>query len=350
MNKTTYLEQNWIEYIGAEPQPYPRWVGGWVPGMGYPRRLVYSEEGYLDNIYTRQHTGVTASLQGEKSIEGRLKNRIFIEIGDNSYIDKSHTQMQQVCSTLYHRYDAHPTVMYSGNKSFHIHIPFRPVRIKSSSYPVRETIMSIIEEGQSMGLIKGDVDWDVGVSDDWRRMGRVPNCLHIKSRKEGRLHHAIPVEPDWSLNRIIKESKKMLGGIEFALYENANYEIRTLLKKHDKFLKETELSPYSRREYSVIGGNKVLDTILNNAQKFNDGRHRTIIYLLVPTLLNKGYPWNEAWSNIAEFIRRSGEDPEKYKRITRYHWKRRDSNGEPFKPMGLSKFLKAFPGLKEYFK
>lgn len=352
MNKVETLEQNWVEYIGAEPQPYPRWVGYWVPGKGYPRGIVYTEDGYLDQIHSNQFKGVIASLQGENIVQEGLRSRIFIEVGDECYIHQAHEQMQGICSTLYHRYDAHPTVMYSGNKSFHIHIPFRPLAIKSGSYPVRETIISIIEEGRKMGLIKGGVDWDEGVSDDWRRMGRVPNCPHIKARKEGKLRHAIPVEPYWSLNRIIKESKKMLGGIEFALYENDNYEIRKLLKRHDELLKEIEQMPmpYSRREYSGGGGNTLLDTLLQKAPNFKDGRHRTIIYLLVPLLLEGGYAWEEAWHNIAEFVRRSGENPEKYRRTAEYHWTRRDSNGKPFRPMRLNRFFKAFPGLKEYFK
>ena len=361
------LEDAWLEFC-REPEPYPRWLAKWRPAQsnmkaGYPRWQVYSEESYLEGLYENKDRGMATSIMGEPCVKSKTRTEVFVEIGDNSALRQAHTMMQGLCRTLDLLFDANPAVIFSGNKSFHIHLAIRPLELKSSRYkPVKESVEHITNIGIKARLVEEGIDWDIGLSDDWRRIVRPPYTLHPKSiLKYESPRYVIPIEPKWELHRILQEARNPSGGTEFRLSETDNSRIRRLLKDTDRALCEIEhISSIEADTNSVVFDTPNIDRhttnkegyisnmlrrLLKNAPQVRDGQHRVLLWLLIPALRYSNYSFGRAWKLIEAFLFKSGENPSNFYREAVYYWNRKDEKGVPFAPMSKREFLERYPDL-----
>jgi len=366
-------ENAWLEFCN-EPNPFPRALAKWQPAQskmkeGYPRWNVNSEEEYLEGLYRNKDRGMAVSLMGEPCVKAKTRTKVFIELGDSSTLRQAHSTMQSMCRTLDLLFDATPAVLYSANKSFHIHLGIRALELKSTKFkPVKESVEHIINIGKKAGLIEGVVDWDIGLSDDWRRMGRPPYTLHPKSLlKYERPRYVTPVEPKWTLHKILQESRRVAGGAEFRITESGNSEIRRLLKDTDRVLlgieeAERDISnknfditniqfATSGRQGDITNRYRALvKKLLDNANRIIDGQHRILWHLLIPALQCGGFSWNRAWKITEAFLLRSGVEPRNYEKEALYWWNRKNEEGKPFIPMSKREFLERYPNLNEVLK
>jgi hypothetical protein len=376
-----------IEFIGSEPSPFPRQISHWRPTTtlyneekdktirlkaGFSQRSVSSEEQYLTEIYDNKDRGVAGALLGDTMKEVKMRTRLFLEIGDNSPIHMAHKQMQELDQTLATLYNAKPTWLYSANKSFWAHIPFRALKINTTRYfPLRECIRHIVQCGMDIGIISGktvydeeiqkeikvpNMDIDYGICDDWGRVARMPYTMHFGSVLYNAPRMVVPINPKWSLHTILQEAKDCHFREDFILHEGENHAIRELIKQTDKALTTLEESNKERFKqdgstlYNIRKGRyaEEIEHIIQCAPKMGDSWSRVIYHLLVPYLQWSSYEEDEAREVVKKCVTLAGEDFYDWEAQFEYDWNRLDENEKPFAPMKLVNFLDLYPELRRY--
>jgi len=269
----------------------------------------------------------------------------------------AHEQMQQLDRTLDVLYNAKPSWLYSANKSFWAHIPFRALKVNTTRYfPLRECIRHIVQCGIDIGTIKGELDIDFGICDDWGRVARLPYTTHFGSVLYNAPRMVVPINPKWSLHQILQEAKDCHFREDFILHEGENHPIRELIKQTDKALftlEETNKERFKQNGstlYKVRKGKhaKEIDYIVQCAPRMGDSWSRVIYHLLVPYLQWSMYTEDEAREVVKKCVTLAGEDFYDWEAQFEYDWNRLDDNNRPFVPMKMVDFLDLYPELRRF--
>lgn len=374
MNETLYNAA--IEFIAGEPNPFPRDIAHWRPATtfyhkgkqkvmklkpGFQRAIppVGDEGQYLTEVFNNKDIGVAVALLGFPIRENRMRTRLYFEIGDDIPIHLAYRQMRELDRTLTTLYNAVPTWLYSANKSFWVHVPFRALKIDTTRYYImRECIKHIVQCGQDIGLISGNPNIDWGILDDWGRLGRPPYCTHFGTVLYNAPGMVVPINPKWSLHQIIRESKDCKYLEDFVMHEGENYAIRELVKQTDCALYNMEQNPENHVQhkggalYNVRKGKfkREIDHIIQCAPKLRDGRERIMFHLLLPYLHWSDYTEEEGKKVAEAFITASGEDFADYEYQFVYDWGRVAEGGRYYAPMKLENFMEKYPELKRCLK
>ncbi|MEE9118301.1 MAG: hypothetical protein V3U02_06890 [Calditrichia bacterium] len=369
MNDTLYNAA--IEFIGGEKNPYPRDIAHWRPATtfyhkgkekvmklkpGFQRKVppVENEDQYIAEVSENADIGVAGALLGFPMKTDRMRTRLFLEIGDNLPIHLAHGQMQEFDRTLTTLYNAVPAWLYSANKSFWVHIPFRALKIKTTRYYLmRECIKHIVQCGRDIGLVSGDPDIDWGLLDDWGRLARLPYTTHFGTVLYNAPGMVVPINPKWSLHQIMQESKDCQYREDFVMHEGENYAIRELVKQTDCALYNLEQSGVNiiqsaKGALNVRPGKfkKEIDHIIQCAPRLGENWSRVIYHLLVPYLRWSNYTEQEGADVVKTCVNRAGEDFADWEYQFEYDWNRDAEGGKAYAPMKLENFMERYPELR----
>ncbi len=361
MQSINDVEESWIEFLGSESVRFPRDMGKYRPSEDdflvgdYPRQKVYDEDGYLNFLSNSRFEGAVAATLSDPYIEQGIVSRLKAEIGDNSYIHVAHYQAKLLSKGLTELYGISQAWIFTGHRSFHLHIPIRPYQLKTKEYNVPLIVFNdIIKRIQREYNVNFDIDWKV--VKDFKRMLRVPYSLYVKLIVKRVKRYSIPVCPyKQKLLDILRYSELCESPVEFILEDGQNHVVRQMIKDTDAILYEQEKeigrlrSDYTPRR---LNGEyrRLISFLLENAPFIRDGRHRILYHLLVPALRCSGYSLENALRLCEKFIETSGKPFGLYKPLVEYWFFRVSEEGAPYKPMRISTFLADYPELKQYFR
>ena len=355
----------WVEYLGSDMEPFPRDVstyyvpdGGHVLGGWYPRRKVEDEDGYLDYLRRDWLRDVVVGVHSDPHIERREISRLKGEVGDNSLL---HVAYRQACTLDrgFRRLGIRAAWVFTGGRSFHFHIPFRLCRLKTERYNVPVIVMQeLLKNVRAVVGMKREPDIDWKVVGDFRRLLRPPYTLRIKRMFKNR-ERMFSVPVDFQEHRrlvdVERSSRACSLEVEFVLEEGYNHAVRRMVVDTDKALHRHEqmvgnaLSDFTpvKARGSFKG---LIEHLMACAPRVRDGRHRILFHLLIPALRCGGYSFEAAMAEVERFILASGASFELYRPAAEYWFLREAEDGEPYRPMRLSRFFEEYPELERMLR
>jgi len=361
------MVEAWIEYLGGEPVPFPREVGTYyVPenepilAGWYPRQTVEDEDDYLGYLGRKWLKDTVVAANSMPHFEAREVSRLKGEVGDSSYLHVAYLHARTIAAGLA-KLGIYAQWIFTGGRSFHVHIPFRTYKLKTTRYNVPIIVFkSLIGDVKKIMRWRGEFDIDWKVVGDFRRLMRPPYVLKMKTLiKRRQRMFSVPVDLcEQTLIDVERASRRCSLDYDFRLREADNYHIRSMVKSTDRLLHKCETEVGRMIESYEPPKKKLRDkkykelirTVLTVAPRVRDGRHRILYHLLVPALRWDGYTLEEALSVAQKFLEGTGASFELYKHMVEYWFLREDGNGNPFKPMRLSRFLQEYPELSYIFK
>jgi hypothetical protein len=367
--------------VGNDKPPFPRWVGRWVPPRikikdgkeipfpeGYPRFLVDTKEEYFNAVERYKGVGAITSIYSEPMSEKRIINRLFLELGDSVGLHKpgvAHKQMQELSRFIYDSYGEELYILYTTNKSYHLHIGFKPIQIRPTIYNVQmDVVKSLLEDARKGGYLKTkierfisddgqilesyvpDCDLDWQCISDFRRCSRLPYTGHIGTMRRGMDMLVVPINWRWSLHRIIQESKNPSFSVDDTIPVIDN--IYSLIKDFEKMYYDIEKSIPKRvsaiQKVGKIDFRKRIEWLMEIAPRIKDGWNRISTFVLVPMLRHSGFSTGEGLKVLEQWLIKSG-CPHVAKEVyhaERYTW------DKGYLPMKIEKLLEKNPDLEGY--
>lgn len=227
---------------------------------------------------------------------------------------------------------------FTGKGGCGIYIRFPFTHLKYPKYAIRRFIKEIEKRLDIRSL-----DWRV--VGDIQRVCRLPYTVNMKN-----FRMCFPIDLDWSLDKIIKNSLRCNDRLPVVI--PINKDIPSKLRKLDYPPEEKEISfdnvNVDRYMIEVKG-------LLDMAHNVKDGRHTFLFNGIVPRLVLLGYEDEEILYVCKEFIERTGkkwEDPNYRDYVvndTLPRTKQRILEGKPLK-MSLNSIFLERPSLLKYFK
>jgi len=164
----------WIKHIEGEGEEasflFPRNIG-----LGYQKKIVqkkvYNNEQYL--IYLQKHWNdrdCYAALLSDYQVENQIVDRIFFEFDEKD--DYERARKGKIIYYCLRSLRITPYILFSGNRSYHYHLFFDPIKLENPKERIRSWVKSL------------PLDFlDMQVVGDLRRLTRIPYTFNTSSKK-----------------------------------------------------------------------------------------------------------------------------------------------------------------------
>lgn len=356
------IRRQWADHVdGQKPSNFPR-------DVGFPDRWSVSDVGEMVEMIDRHrndsscYVQVNSDLRQEAGVwktcyidldapmpfepdEGTEEDRWSIW---RENMEDVHWEMQKFIWYLKQKHGMRPRVYYSGSRGFSIHLDFPEVQCNF---------------GALRAAVKGALN-DANVKEEYidtsvlepNRICRLPYTLNWNHMEKRGLEPmlCLPLNPDWGWDRVHTE----ITGIE----EQYPVKIDRSGTFHHQIQDRSESGDYQSHEISHESANMNPDTALERVQllmdlapHINDGRHRTLHFMLVPALIEAGWEDHASIHSMCEdFISQTGASyrPTYYNHVEKSI--RRTLEGPPgsdsiWKPWSAETFLQENPELLREF-
>ncbi len=200
------VESEWLAHVKDD---FPRELFTW-------REIVGSDVLFLSRIKEQfGRRNIFCSVYPTDIREKETVDCLFYDM-DCSDLSDAHREMRTIVRHSMNRLDYEPRIYFSGMKGFHFYFDFEPVKLEANFRSLSAKFLDFLK------VPTNPIDWHtVG---DIQRISRVPFTTHIKS---GRM--CVPIDPAWSLRRILSESKKCR--IEKTVSPTNNKNVRDIFEK-----------------------------------------------------------------------------------------------------------------------
>lgn len=205
-----FREVAWLKHLGLgdESTLFPRNIGlSSSPGKIY-QKSVKDDYQYLTELMANwsRHDCFTAA-SSDYQIKNKIVDRIFLEF-DESDESEMARKGKEVYACLKDK-GVVPYVLYSGNRSYHYHLFFDPIRLESPGRKIRQWV-----KGLGLDFL------DYSVVGDVRRLVKMPYTVHSAT---GRFCVPIPNEAfEMSETDLLMLTGRLSRGEEFVPMPQAN--------------------------------------------------------------------------------------------------------------------------------
>lgn len=295
-------EQAWIDHLGAYQPRYPREVCYHV-SYGMVRHSASNPTEYISTIRNRvNHGDVWVGVQSLPQQDADVWDKAYIDIDVPEGIPVAYQDKVDLDAKTRERYGLSPRCAFTASKGFAVYLDFPPTEL--DPFQVK---MYCLQLTKSIGIHSDPV-----VNGDRRRICRLPYTFNYKSLKTGRLRMCVPVDPEWSLGKVLEESIAPIGGVDWSP------------RPCPEIAREIASIPVPRVLEAPIErvAPDALEALLDIAEFINDGRHRTVFKVVMPLCVQAGLGREGAMDYARRFIERSGKSFHNYQKYSEqaYDW------------------------------
>lgn len=307
-------EEQWVKHIQGSNFRWPRRVGfpwqksGISSKSEYLEMIneyvdsnnaytsVYSKPQISDEVFHTFYVDIDADLEGISNLENKLQELKF-----DQKIGQAYSDVQEFVHHMEEKYNATPRVYFSGG-GFSIYTDFEPVKVSHGA-----VVTTIRTELRNANVDDRIVDSCVF---EPRRISRLPYSLNWKNLNERNLGlmMCIPVDPEWDESVMLREVKTLTlqKEVEIDQSKELSEEIKERDEKGDF---KSVSSSFDEEDVQVNpeNGLKRAKKVMDAAKHLNDGRHRTLHFILVPSLVEAGFDDDEIHDFCRKFVRKTGE-------------------------------------------
>lgn len=294
------LEDVWIEHLGCDTIRFPRDVAS-------PRRKkVGNVDKMIEYVMKRlKKKNLFVSVYSDPSCQMWKFDKIYLDF-DSPDIETALKDVRKVCRYL-NDMDVFPRTYFTGGKGFALYVDFDPMTLYPDDFRL---LVHSLTEKLSLNTL------DLAVVGDKRRVSRLPFTINFGNVKRGKpVHFCAPIDPDWSIHRIIFESKR-------PKIESLN--ISKTPRNTVLGLFPPDIRTHKPPVYAVYGtkpngkgltprdqemASQTVAWLMTAAPGLKDGRKRVISFLLVPSLITLGYDTRKIRDFCMRFLRESGIPP-----------------------------------------
>lgn len=317
-------------------------------------------------------------------------NKIYMDFDDEEHVHQGVLlAVRKALKHLRSRFECKGTIMFSGNKGFHLFTHFEALLEldKPSS-----TIRGFVRDIQWLGRppkerttrcsncrrkvrMKKTGRWhcrgcdteggreppvkfiDTSVLGDLSRVSRIPGSIHQKTKML-----CIPIDPSWSLKKVLKQAKKPTLPFfhhvtpaprvakELRRIDSLKEELKVEVKRGIVDTQISEMAEELARELypgSELAA-RALTWFLSHADQIKDGRHRMLHFIIVPHLVQKDSEDKEIHQFCKEFVEKTGKHYEEYRLYVMKSIER--TRRDDWKPWGLQTFIDRYSDLRKYLR
>lgn len=276
--------------------------------------------------FSRNTSNFYASVFSEVQIKKSIWDKTYVDI-DYKFLNFARKEMLLFNNHMVEYYDCEPRIVFTANKGFGIYIDFPDTEIDYIK------VYTFIERiGQLLEL----KCLDLKVTKDFCRVSRVPYSINFNRVVSGRNSMlCVPVNPKWSLSAMLQEAKKCKFRQEIVIEKNK--EIAKVIKRM------VIIEPkYKKCSVGKIDSD-ILKRLLHYAKRINDGRHRLLMYIIIPLMIRNENSNKEIHNYCNALITKSGENYGKYIKNVDYHIARNRVSCYP--PKSIERFLSDNPDI-----
>ena len=323
------VEQAWIDHLGTFQPRYPREVCYHV-SYGMVRFQADNPTTYVNMIHERVDRGdIWVCTRSIPQIETDVWDKAYIDIDVPDGIQVAYQDKVDLESRIKQTYGVSPRVAFTANKGFAVYLDFLPQEMDAI-----QVKLFCHKLTSSLGIHSDPV-----VNGDKRRISRLPYTFNYKSLKTGTLRMCIPVKPEWSLDRVLAESRSPSASVDWSprpCPEVARDIVSIPVPKVVQKDPTPEVAP------------EALEAMLSVAEFIGDGRHRAIFKIIMPLCVQAKFTKDQAMDYTRRFIEKSGKGFYEYEKYSAqsYDW---CAARPDLKPMKLERMMEQNPEIAEAF-
>lgn len=292
------LEQQWLTHLGHHRPRFPREIAHPTPNGHFWRRDTQNPQTYCHAIdQTGASYNTYAALYTERQRQTHTYDKIYLDIDAPDFYD-AHESAVAITQTSLQRYGQKPRTYVSGAKGLNIMFDFEPAEMTTEQM----RIWALDLANDSGATI------DTSVLGDKRRVSRVPYTYNYNAlEKFGRPTFCVPVDVEWGADRVLDEKKNptITKPVTLSNFPEVPAEVRDAQSRTPRQGRAAPDGEPPSVDSAHFG--EVLDWLMQNAIRVNDGRHRILTFVIVPALLDAGLSREEVHDWCKEWVTRSGE-------------------------------------------
>lgn len=307
-------EEQWLEHIKGYKFKWPRWVGfPWQKsGISSESEFVdiideyvdsnnaytsvYSKNQISDEVFHTFYVDIDAELEGIDKLEGELQKLKF-----DKKISEAFEEVKRFVCHMEDKYNATPRVYFSGG-GFSIYTDFDTIKVAHGA-----VVTTIRTELKNANVDERIID---GCVFEPRRISRLPYSLNWKNLNERNLGlmMCIPVDPHWNSDTMLREIKTLTIQKEVEI-DKSQLLSKEIKQRDEKGDFKSVSSSFDDEDVQVNpeNGLKRAKKVMDAAKHLNDGRHRTLHFILVPSLVEAGFEENQIHDFCKKFVHKTGE-------------------------------------------
>lgn len=211
-----FREVAWLKHLGLgeESTLFPRNVGSSSKPSRKGKKPKLYQESVQDEFqyltYLLNHCekmNCFTSVSSDYQYKNGILDRVFLEFDEEDPLEMA--AKGKFLYGMFKRERLKPHVLFSGNRSYHYHLFFDPIRLESPGRKIRKWVKSL------------PVDYlDAQVTGDIRRPSRPPYTIHMTTGK-----YCVPIPEDvWELSPkdILAVTERLSSGKEFVDFKLTN--------------------------------------------------------------------------------------------------------------------------------
>ena len=299
--------------------------------LGFPKQIPIYRKTEIRPLINEhiQYRSCYSSVYSDWQIENSMYDKVYIDIDCETNLSYAHREMQEITDYSLDYFDYEPRINFTANKGFAIYFDYPETELE---YSKNLHFAMHIEQILKLNYL------DIAVTKDRRRISRLPYTKNFNAIKRNLPHVlCVPVNPRWSLHRIIEESK-MCKFTQDIVIDPSNIILKTI-KNVDIQQIETEIE-YNNKEMNNIITDEI-SNLMDNAGIIEDGRHRILCHIFIPHLIGIGKTNEEVHMICKLFIEKSGKSYHGYKGFVNYHISR--NRDRKFRTWTIEELLVEYP-------
>lgn len=336
------MQAAWSRHLGLVRE-FPRDLGFTWPraGQSFARYTVHNLQEFLSTIEGNitSHSCFMQVYSHRQAREG-LVDKVFFDIDlEGASLEETWEAWQNFLDHL-DNLEYERRSLFSAGQGFHVFVDCWPVEVNWRSLRDFQ-----LEQAKVSG-----VELDTSVMGDKNRLCRLPLTPNVKSVKDGQFRWCVPVEEDWSLDRILDVSMRKARPPEQVVVpcERLQKDLEALPSHHPQDTSHDAAAPSepseSQETRAVLRADcvAILDYVEHiNVDRIDDGRHRILHYLLVPALVKIGATNREILQRCRAFVERTGKHWAEYRNYVKDSILR--TRNQIWWPWSLETFAQRYP-------
>lgn len=355
------LEDEWLTHMGSSPR--------FKRDVGFPQRFpVETEDKFMQEVWDRLSDSNTyTGVYSYRQIKQDRYDTAYIDLDvpldcpdDATQHERTHAfetaietafwEVKKIVWYMQEEYQTVPRVYFSGSRGFSVYLDF----------PEQQIDFQAVVAATKNVLNEADVELDYvdhSVFEN-NRISRLPYTLNWNNVKRGMEPlFCLPINPTWDFERVIDEIKTPE---EFLSVErNPSAQFGHFVEEIDEY--ENYDNPGSQIDAKSDPGpqpEKAMQraaTVAQAAPNIKDGRHRTIHFVLVPSLIEAGWEPDDIHDFCREFLKDApGASYHNYREYIEESIDRTlqgpSNKDTPWRSHNLETFIADHPELEPYFE
>lgn len=305
------LQEQWLSHINEYELAFPRDVAF----LGDSRFPVVDKREYVDRIWenmsgVNSYTDVTSKpmqageiydtfyLDIDADLEPDADDPMRVRMGEfQTAIREAETELRKIVEYTQSEYDGWvPRVYFSGGRGFAVYFDMPATNVHFDA--IESVIYDILDEA--------DVNFDIVDTSvfEKNRLCRLPYTLNWNNPKKRNIPPlmCIPIDPTWSAERIVGEAMEPSEFLEVKRNPNKDLAREVAIREEEIEVDYNDSGRNFDSEPDPAEALDKIDRLFNVAPHIKDGRSRIIHFVLVPALIEAGYPENKIYKTVQDFI------------------------------------------------